>query len=258
MNLWLDGIPEMKVAVYLADDAAPERATNSGSVMHYITGYVSADIQLCSILLFASVILFRQSGCGSLLFIAHRENLLEQARMAFGAILSNAGFGSIYGGGRDLPEQRDALFAMVQTLGRPENLERFSRDEFEYIVIDEFHHSMADSYRRILEHFTPSFLLGLTATPERLDGRDVLSLCDYNVACEVRLLDAVDRGWLSPFQYFAVYDDTDYQDITWRSTHYDEEELSAALSKDNRSDAVAENLRRYLPSAGKTRKDIGI
>ncbi|MGV8120630.1 MAG: DEAD/DEAH box helicase family protein [Candidatus Xenobiia bacterium LiM19] len=196
---------------------------------------------------------YRQSRCRSLLFIAHRENLLEQARTAFGAIMAKQDFGSIYGGGRELPNERDAVFAMIQTLGRPENLEKFPSDEFEYLVIDEFHHSMADSYRRVIEHFRPSFLLGLTATPERLDGRDVLEQCDYNVACEVRLLDAVDRGWLSPFQYFAVHDDTDYENITWRNTHYDEEELSAVLSRDNRSDKVAENLHRYLPSTGKTR-----
>jgi len=196
---------------------------------------------------------YRQSRCGSILFIAHRENLLEQARDAFSAIMDKPGFGSIYGGGRELSDGENAVFAMIQTLGRQENLEKFKPDAFEYLVIDEFHHSMADSYRRVIDHFTPSFLLGLTATPERLDGRDVLMLCDYNVASEVRLLDAVDRGWLSPFQYFAVHDETDFGNITWRSTHYDEEELSAALSRDNRSDIAAENLRRYLPSTGKIR-----
>jgi len=196
---------------------------------------------------------YRQSGCGSILFIAHRENLLEQAQGAFSAIMAEPGFGCIYGGGRDISGGENAVFAMIQTLGRPENLEKFKPDAFEYLVIDEFHHSMADSYRRVIDHFTPSFLLGLTATPERLDGRDVLRLCDYNVASEVRLLDAVDRGWLSPFQYFAVHDETDYGNITWRSTHYDEEELSSALSRDNRSDIAAENLRRYLPSTGKIR-----
>lgn len=142
---------------------------------------------------------------------------------------------------------------MIQTLGRQENMKKFPPDTFEYLVIDEFHHGWAKSYRHVIEYFKPTFLLGLTATPERMDGRDVLGLCDYNVACEVRLLDAVDRGWLSPFQYFAVHDDTDYESITWRSTHYDEEELSAALSRDNRSDIVAENLRRYLPSTDKIR-----
>jgi len=196
---------------------------------------------------------YRQSGCKSLLFIAHRENLLDQAQTAYSAIMAKPGFGSVYGGGKELSNERDAVFAMIQTLGRPDNLEKFPPGAFEYLVIDEFHHSMADSYRRVIEYFKPTFLLGLTATPERMDGRDVLGLCDYNVACEVRLLDAVDRGWLSPFQYFAVHDDTDYENITWRNTHYDEEELSAALSRDNRSDIVAENLHRYLPSTGKTR-----
>ena len=86
-----------------------------------------------------------------------------------------------------------------------------------------------------------------------MDGRNVLRLCDYNIAYEVRLLEAVDRGWLSPFQYFAVYDETDYEKITWRGTHYDEDELTKALSDDNRTAIVAHNLKKYLPSSGKVR-----
>jgi superfamily II DNA or RNA helicase len=119
--------------------------------------------------------------------------------------------------------------------------------------VDEFHHGEATTYRKVIDYFKPEFLLGLTATPERMDGRNVLRLCDYNIAYEVRLLEAVDRGWLSPFQYFAVYDETDYEKITWRGTHYDEDELTKALSDDNRTAIVAHNLKKYLPSSGKVR-----
>ncbi|MBM4026338.1 MAG: hypothetical protein FJ280_13190 [Planctomycetes bacterium] len=144
-----------------------------------------------------------------------------------------------------------AVFAMIQTLSRKQNLSRFPPGHFDYIVVDEFHHASAASYRRVLDHFRPRFLLGLTATPERMDGRDVLALCDYNLAAEVRLLDAVDRGILVPFQYFAVHDETDYSRITWRGTHYDEEELDRVLIDDTRTGIVAANLRKFVPSSGK-------
>jgi superfamily II DNA or RNA helicase len=196
---------------------------------------------------------YKAIGAPRLLFVAHRENILIKARDIFRSVLGNPGFGDILGAGRESPDDPDALFAMIQTLGREEDLTRFPPDHFDYLVVDEFHHGMAPTYLRAIDHFRPHFLLGLTATPERMDGRDVLRLCDYNVAYEVRLLDAVDRGWLSPFQYFAVYDETDYQQITWRGTHYDMDELSRALSNDTRTRIIAANLKKYLPSFGKTK-----
>lgn len=194
---------------------------------------------------------FQKSGLKRLLFIAHRENILHQARRTFEHVFCQKGFGTIIGGGNRVDRIPDVAFAMIQTLSRPEHLERFPRDHFEYIVIDEFHHAAAESYARVLRHFRPQFLLGLTATPERADGRDVLQLCGYNIAYEVRLLEAVDRGWLTPFQYYAIYDPTDYEQITWRGTHYDERELEEALSTDTRTQIVAHNLYKYLPSSGK-------
>jgi superfamily II DNA or RNA helicase/predicted house-cleaning noncanonical NTP pyrophosphatase (MazG superfamily)/HKD family nuclease len=194
---------------------------------------------------------FKECGYETLLFIAHRETILSKARESFATVMGESFEGEIYGGGRKDAEKGKPLFAMVQTLGLTANLEGFAEDAFDYIVVDEFHHGTADTYRRVLDHFRPRFLLGLTATPERMDGRDVLELCDYNVASEVRLLEAIDRGWLTPFQYFAIYDETDYEQIPWRTTHYDEEELSRALSSDTRTAIVAKNLKSYLPSAGK-------
>ena len=194
---------------------------------------------------------FRQSGCRRVLFIAHRENILFNARESFARIMPNHDFGTIMGGGNGFTETEGSVFAMIQTLSRENHLEKFSPEHFDYIVIDEFHHSEASSYQKILNYFKPAFLLGLTATPERMDGRDVLALCDYNIACEIRLMEAVDKGWLAPFQYYAVYDQTDYSQITWRGSRYDEAELDRALENDTRTEIIARNLLKYLPASGK-------
>jgi len=194
---------------------------------------------------------YGQSGMRNILYIAHRENILRKSRESFREVLGDPRFGSIMGGGNPYPPGRSAVFAMIQTLARKTNLRLFSPEHFDYVVVDEFHHGMARSYLKVLEHLKPKFLLGLTATPERMDGRDVLALCDYNVAQELRLLAAVEKGLLVPFQYYAVYDETDYEQIAWRGTRYDEEELDRALESDTRTAIVANNLRKFLPSSGK-------
>lgn len=195
---------------------------------------------------------FKQSGFKSLLYIAHREAILSQSQETFRAVIGDQAFGEIFGAGNTtLSNRPNALFGMVQTLNRFENLTVFPPNAFEYIVVDEFHHSQAETYRKVIDYFKPRFLLGLTATPERMDGKDVLALCDYNVACEVRLIEAVDRGLLCPFQYYAIYDETDYSQITWRGTNYDEKELESALINDTRTSVIAYNLKRLLPSSGK-------
>jgi len=196
---------------------------------------------------------FMESGFTKLLFIAHRESLLHNAWKSFREVMVDSSFGELLGGGKNEVSPNASLFAMIQTLSRPEHLLRFDPRAFDYIVVDEFHHSEAVTYRRVLDHFNPRFLLGLTATPERMDGRDILAFCDYNIAYEVRLLEAVDKGWLAPFQYYAVYDETDYDQITWRGTAYDEAELSLALENDTRTSIVATNLRKFLPWGNKTK-----
>jgi superfamily II DNA or RNA helicase/predicted house-cleaning noncanonical NTP pyrophosphatase (MazG superfamily)/HKD family nuclease len=186
-----------------------------------------------------------------LLFIAHRQSVLSAALNSFRKALGNSEFRDILGGGRELNPEESAVFAMIQTLSREDVLHRFPRDNFDYLVLDEFHHAEASSYQRVIEYFQPGFFLGLTATPERMDGRDVLAICDYQIGYEVRLLEAVDRGWLCPFQYYAIHDETDYSHISWRGTGYDEVELEKALSTDNRTAVVAKNLKRFLPAKGK-------
>ncbi|MBW2144035.1 MAG: DEAD/DEAH box helicase family protein, partial [Deltaproteobacteria bacterium] len=196
---------------------------------------------------------FVQSKSKNLLFIAHRETILTQALETFRIVTGDPEFGAVYGRGQTAPQDCAAVFAMIQTLSRRNHLKNFLTRDFDYIVIDEFHHAEAASYRKILSHFEPSFLLGLTATPERMDGRDVLEYCDYNIAYEIRILEAVNRGWLVPFQYYAIYDETDYEEITWRGTRYDEEELNRVLQNDTRTSIIANNLRKHLPASGKTK-----
>jgi len=194
---------------------------------------------------------FKASGSRRLLYIAHRGNILAQALDSYRAVLGYPTFGEILGRGSSLENRDASIFAMIQTLSKKVHMRKFRPDAFDYIVMDEFHHSEASTYRRVLDYFKPSFLLGLTATPERMDGRDVLKHCDYNVGYEVRILEAVDRGWLVPFQYFAIYDETDYSRIRWRGTSYDEIELDNALNNDTRTEIVARNLKKFLPTKGK-------
>jgi superfamily II DNA or RNA helicase len=135
------------------------------------------------------------------------------------------------------------LFASIQTLGRLIHLRYFAPDVFDYIVIDEFHHAAAATYRRLLGHFTPKFLLGLTATPERADGGDLLALCQENLVYRCDLAQGIERGLLCPFRYFGVPDDVDYQNIPWRSSRFDEEALTAAVATQKRAENVLEQHR---------------
>jgi superfamily II DNA or RNA helicase len=132
------------------------------------------------------------------LFVAHREEILRQSLEVFRHVQPDADLGLYYGGEKQ-PEAR-VLFAGVQALAG--NLHRFAPGRFGYIVVDEFHHAAARSYRRVIGHFQPGFMLGLTATPNRMDGADLLALCSDNLVYECPLTEGVERGDLSPFRYF--------------------------------------------------------
>ncbi len=167
------------------------------------------------------------------LFIAHRDEILRQAMHTFRRIRPSAHLGLYTGRTRDTAS--DVLFASVQTLGRAEHLRRFAADAFDYIVVDEFHHAEARSYRRLLEHFAPRFLLGLTATPERTDGADLLALCQQNLVYRSDLAEGIEQRLLAPFHYFGIPDDIDYRNIPWRSGRFDETELTNALATRKRA-----------------------
>ncbi|WP_341201251.1 DEAD/DEAH box helicase family protein [Planomicrobium okeanokoites] len=157
------------------------------------------------------------------LFVAHREEILFQAKQSFQHVHPDRT--SAFYNASEKQTDADFIFASIYTLGSQYHLDRFEADAFDLIVVDEFHHAAAPTYERLLKHFEPKFLLGITATPDRMDNKDVYALCDGNVAISIHFLDAIERNWLSPFQYYGVYDDTDYSAIRWLGTRYDEEEL---------------------------------
>jgi superfamily II DNA or RNA helicase/HKD family nuclease len=170
------------------------------------------------------------------LFVAHREEILYQAQESFRNIMPERSTG-IYNG-KHKESEVDTIFASINTLSMKSHLEKFSKDEFDLIIFDEFHHAAANMYQRALEYFTPKFLLGITATPDRNDNKDVYAICDGNVAFRLDFLDAIERKWLSPFKYYGVYDDTDYSQITWLGTRYNEEELLQVQLRDEHAEKI--------------------
>lgn len=159
------------------------------------------------------------------LFVAHRDEILQQAKTAFTHVYPERSAGFYNGVEKSL--DAEMTFASIYTIAQKSHLQRFMRDAFDLIVVDEFHHAAAPTYNRLIEYFEPQFMLGITATPDRLDNKDVFAICDGNVAFELHFLEAISHKWLSPFHYYGVKDDIDYAQIRWVGTHYDETELTA-------------------------------
>lgn len=161
----------------------------------------------------------------TLLFVAHRQEILTQSLKTYQDVLVEADFGEeMHSGIR--PTKGQHIFASVQSLNA-QPLDRFAPDYFDVIVIDEFHHGVSPTYRKIIDHFTPKELLGLTATPERMDGQNVQDeFFEGRIAAEMRLWEALDNELLSPFHYFGIADSTDMRSITWKRGTYDPSELS--------------------------------
>lgn len=171
----------------------------------------------------------KQINAKRVLFVAHREEILIQAEKTFLRIMPNTRTGFYTGNIKD--EKADVLCASVQTLGQETHLERFPSNHFDYIVIDEFHHAAAKTYRNVLSHFQPRFLLGLTATPDRTDQADILSLCDDNLVYTCNLFTGVTEDQLAPFHYFGIFDEeVDYKEIPWRNSQFDPTLLSNKLA----------------------------
>jgi superfamily II DNA or RNA helicase/HKD family nuclease len=167
----------------------------------------------------------------TLLFVAHRKELLEQSQRTFREVLQDAAFGELLVAGRQPREWRH-VFASIQSLTAA-GIEQLDPRRFDEVIVDEFHHAEAATYRRLLDHLDPTVLLGLTATPERTDGLDVKRWFDGRFAFEMRLWDALDQRLLSPFQYFGVADDTDLTAVTWRGGGYVTAELSNVFTGDD-------------------------
>ena len=179
----------------------------------------------------------QQCKASRVLFVAHREEILMQAQQTFVRICPEARTG--FYNGKQRNKDANMLFASVQTLGRMEHLRQFAKDHFDYIVVDEFHHADAKTYRNLLKHFEPKFLLGLTATPERTDQADILSLCDNNLVFERNLVHGINAQLLAPFHYYGIDDKyVDYDEIPWRNGKFDLSALENAFASRKRAEHI--------------------
>lgn len=180
------------------------------------------------------------------LFVAHREEIFKQASLSFRNVRGSEDYGFFYGKQKDTG--KSVIFASVETLGREDylNEEYFAEDYFDYLVIDEFHHAVTGQYRRIVDYFKPQFMLGLTATPERMDGKNIYELCDYNVPYEISLKDAINKGILVPFHYYGIYDETDYSGLHLVKGRYDGHELTEIYQNNHkRYDLIYKYYKKY-------------
>lgn len=181
-----------------------------------------------------------------LLFVAHREEILNQSRDTFRAILKDPNFGEMLVGNHET-SSLDHLFISIQSFNSKKLYEITTKDFYDYIVVDEFHHAAADSYQKLLNHYQPEILLGLTATPERMDGKDVTTYFDGRIAAEMRLTEAIDQKLLSPFQYFCVSDTVDLSKLRWSRKGYNIKELeSVYTANDLRSNHIIKSIHKYV------------
>ena len=185
-----------------------------------------------------------------LLFVAHREEILRQSLYTFRAVLKDANFGELFVGNYK-PESMDYLFVSIQTFNSQSFTEKTTPDYYDYIVVDEFHHAAAPTYQKLLSYYQPAILLGLTATPERMDGKSILTYFNNRIAAEIRLPEAIDRKLLCPFQYFGVTDTIDLDELKWSAGGYDKTELSniytmSGFEANRRADLVISSLLKYV------------
>lgn len=180
-----------------------------------------------------------------LLFVAHRKEILKQALATFRGVLRDNNFGELWVDG-ETAISNEHLFVSVQTLQNSIDNLNLSKEYYDFIIIDEVHHISANSYRPILEKFNPNILLGLTATPERMDKENILSdFCDV-IAAEIRLPEALNRKLLCPFQYFGISDSIDLKNIKWQNGKYSPTELTEAYNKGNRVGEIISKCEEYL------------
>lgn len=194
----------------------------------------------------------RPSSELTLLFIAHRKEILEQSLRTYREVLVDPSFGELWLGGQ-VPTSWQHIFASVQTLSA-RDVRSMAPNAYDVVVMDEFHHADAPTYRRVLDHLRPKELLGLTATPERSDGFDVRQLFGGRTAAELRLWDALEADLLVPFHYFGISDGTDLTTLEWKRGRYDEKELGSLYTgNDARARIVLKEVRDKIGDAGTMR-----
>lgn len=184
-----------------------------------------------------------------LLFVAHREEILEQSLSCFRQVLKNPNFGELAVGGKH-PTHMEHVFMSIQTCNSLKLWEQMDPAYYDMIIVDEFHHAAAPSYQKLLHTFTPKILLGLTATPERMDGKSILGFFDNHIAAEIRLPAAIERRLLCPFHYFGVEDTVDLRHVNWTNGHYDVGALTnlyvmESHTASKRADAILQALDNY-------------
>jgi DNA or RNA helicases of superfamily II len=189
---------------------------------------------------------FRSKNASSkFLFVAHRKEILEQSIQTYRAVLKDNNFGELWVDSY-VPSNYEYIFASVSMLNNRLDTLSFSKEYFDYIVIDECHHMIASSYRDIIEYFQPKILLGLTATPERMDGGDIQEDFHNRIAAEIRLPEALNRKLLCPFQYFGVSDSIDLTQVNWVRGRYVASELSSLYTaNDKRVGEIISALTKY-------------
>lgn len=185
-----------------------------------------------------------------LLFVAHREEILNQALYTFRMVLKDPNFGDTLVG-KNTPDGIDNLFISIQSFNSKDFSSKTSENYYQFMIVDEFHHSAAPSYKKLLEYYNPDILLGLTATPERMDGKSILEYFDNRIAAEIRLPEAINRKLLCPFQYFGVTDTVDLDNLKWSRGGYDKGELTKIYTfsgavADRRADMVRNSLIKYV------------
>jgi len=195
----------------------------------------------------------KENTSSNLLFLAHREEILKQACSTYRGILKDNNFGELWVGGLK-PDSFEFLFASVQTVNNRLEELNLAPDYFDFIVIDECHHLTASTYRKVLEYFQPKVLLGLTATPERMDGGDIQEDFHNRIAAEIRLPEALNKGLLCPFQYFGISDSVDLSSVAWERGKYVHAELTKVYTtNDRRVGEVISSLDKYTKDINELR-----
>lgn len=184
----------------------------------------------------------KQYNPNKMLFIVHRENIAKRAMKSFEKIIPSKVMGLYTGNQKD---DADFLFCTIQTLHN--NLESFSKEEFDYIIIDEVHHGGAKTYQKVVKYFTPKFLLGLSATPNRSDNFNIFEMFDFNIAAEIGLTQAYEHDLLTPFHYFGV------SEIKVENKLIDENFTITSLALDQRVENIINKIKYYGHDGVKTK-----
>ncbi len=193
----------------------------------------------------------RASGLKRLLFVAHRDEILKQSQQVFQLVLKDAAFGE-----RFVADERPVLgahvFASIQSLAR--HVDDLDPRAWDVVIVDEFHHAEASTYKRLLERLRPKVLVGLTATPERADGKSILHYFDDRIACDLRLWQALDEGLLAPFHYFGINDGTDLRDLAFSRGQYGTAELEGIYTADTgRVRRIVDSVFKEVPDPASMR-----